>query len=101
MVFSLVTTLVGELALTTLVFDRCTNTFQTSTLVLPAVGTIVRAFKTGFAHEGLAESGVYVGGVSAPQRIYGRCVNCLFAVCSEDVWIVGLAASFVHAVGGV
>jgi hypothetical protein len=97
--FSLIAALIGVLALTTLVFDRCTNTFQTSTLLLPAVGPVVRKFNAGFAHERLAEPGVYIGGSGTPQSIGGRCVNGLFAVCAKNVGVVGLAASFVHGVG--
>lgn len=90
--FSLIAALIRELALTTLIFNRSANTFQTSTLLLPAVGTVVPEFNARFTHEGLAEPGVYIGGGGAPQCIGGRCVNSLFAVCAEDVWIVGLAA---------
>jgi hypothetical protein len=63
--------------------------------------TFVPKFNAGFANEGLTEPGVYIGGGGTPQCICGGCVNVLFAMCSKDVWVVGLAAYFVHGVGRV
>jgi hypothetical protein len=82
MVFSLIAALVGELALPTLVFNGSTNAFQSSTLLLPAVSTIVGKFNAGFAHERLTEPGVYIGGGGTTHCICGRCVNGFLAMCT-------------------
>lgn len=99
MLFSLVTALIGELALATPVFHGGASAFQTCRLLLPAMGTVMAGFNAGLAHQGLTQSGVYVGGGGTSQCTLGSCVNSLLAVCTENVGVVGLRAYFIHGVG--
>jgi hypothetical protein len=99
--FFLKTTLVRQLAFHTFVFGGSTNALQTSTLLLSAMGTVMGDFNAGLAHEGFAKPGVYIGGSSSPQCTFGGCVDGLFAVCTENIWVVGLTTHLVLGVGSV
>lgn len=97
---SLVAALIGELALSTLVFHLGAGTFQPGRLLLPAVGTVMAVFNAGLAHQGLTQAGVDVGGRGTPQSALGGGVNSLFAMCAKNIGVVGLRAYFVHSVRG-